>query len=182
MLKVMERGAERTREIVGSLHRYSAPDEQGSDSVDLLRCLEEAWSLIQDPGKSEIVVERQLVPLPMVRGHAGQLQQVLTNLLANAVFAMHEQTQRSGVVGLLQLRSAVHEQELLLEIRDNGIGMSPEVRRRLFEPFFSTKDVAHGTGLGLAIAHGIIRRHHGRILVESQPGVGTKFSIYLPIT
>jgi two-component system NtrC family sensor kinase len=83
---------------------------------------------------------------------------------------------------MLQLRSAVHEQELLLEIRDNGIGMSPEVRRRLFEPFFSTKDVAHGTGLGLAIAHGIIRRHHGRILVESQPGVGTKFSIYLPIT
>ena len=182
MLKVMERGAERTREIVGSLHRYSAPDEHGSDAVDLLRCLEEAWSLIQDPGKAEILVERQLVPLPMVRGHAGQLQQVLTNLLANAVFAMHEQTRRSGVVGMLQLRSAVHEQELLLEIRDNGIGMSPEVRRRLFEPFFSTKDVAHGTGLGLAIAHGIIRRHHGRILVESQPGVGTKFSIYLPIT
>ena len=58
--------------------------------------------------------------------------------------------------------------------------MTDEGRRRLFEPFFSTKDVAHGTGLGLAIAHGILRSHHGRITVESQPLCGTTFTIYLP--
>jgi len=182
MLKVIERGAERTREIVRSLHRYSVPDEIGSEEVDLLRCLEEAWLLCQDPRKSEVVVERELSPLPPTRGHAGQLQQVLTNLLANAVFALHERRQREpgAPQSTLRLRSAVVAEELLLEITDNGIGMSDEVRRRLFEPFFSTKDVAHGTGLGLAIAHGIIGRHHGRMVVESQPSGGSTFTIYLP--
>jgi len=176
MLKVMQRGAERTREIVSSLHRYSAEGEQVSDEVDLLRCLDDALELL--PGKSELRIVRELVPLHPVRGHAGQLQQVLVNLLDNARFAM---TQRPDIEPTLTLRSFVLADEVVLEVTDNGIGMSEEVRRRLFEPFFTTKDSAHGTGLGLAIAHGIIRQHHGRIVVRSQPGQGSTLSLQLPI-
>lgn len=176
MLKVMERGAERTRAIAVGLHRYSAEGERASDEVDLLRCLEDALQLL--PGLSELRMVRALSPLPPVRGHAGQLQQVLANLLDNARFAM---TQRADVDPTLTLRSRVLDGEVVLEVADNGIGMSEEVRRRLFEPFFTTKDIAHGTGLGLAIAHGIIRQHHGRIVVSSQPGQGSTFALHLPL-
>ncbi len=177
MLKVMERGAERTREIVSSLHRYSAEGEQVSDEVDLLRCLDDALQLL--PELSELRQVRELAPLPKVRGHAGPLQQVLANLLDNARFAM---TQRTDMEPTLTLRSRVLADEVMLEVTDNGVGMSEEVRRRLFEPFFTTKDSAHGTGLGLAIAHGIIRQHHGRIVVSSQPGQGSTFALFLPLS
>ncbi|HND09760.1 MAG TPA: ATP-binding protein [Pseudomonadota bacterium] len=182
MLQVIERGTLRTRDIVRSLHRYSVSDAVMADSVQLADCLREAWTLCQGPGKQQVLVDWQLAELPPLSGHAGQLQQVLTNLLANAVFALHERAQQdpSAPVPKLVLRTEQIGGEQIVAITDNGIGMTSEVRRRLFEPFFSTKDVAHGTGLGLAIAHGIIRAHQGRISVESQPNQGTTFTICLP--
>ncbi len=182
MMQVIERGAYRTRDIVRSLHHYSAAEPVGAETVVLAPCLREAFSLCQGPGKEQVVVDWDLAELPPLCGHAGQLQQVLTNVLANAVFALHERQKRdpSAPVPRIQIRTAQVGSEQRISISDNGIGMTAEVRRRLFEPFFSTKDVAHGTGLGLAIAHGILRSHHGRITVESQPLCGTTFTIYLP--
>ncbi len=182
MMQVIERGAYRTRDIVRSLHHYSASEPVGDDAVALGPCLREALSLCQGPGKDQVAIDWDLAALPPLRGHAGQLQQVMTNLLANAVFALHERQKRdpSAPPPRIQIRTAQAGREQLVVISDNGIGMTAEVRRRLFEPFFSTKDAAHGTGLGLAIVHGILRSHQGRITVESQPLAGTTFTVYLP--
>lgn len=116
-----------------------------------------------------------------VSADPGQLQQVLTNLVVNAIHA----SQDGGVVEIETGTLAVEQPEgpekyAFLRVTDHGIGMTPEVRSRIFEPFFTTKDVGQGTGLGLSVAHGIIEEHAGFIDVESREGVGSVFTIRLP--
>jgi signal transduction histidine kinase len=102
-----------------------------------------------------------------------QLEQVLLNLLSNAVDAMPRG-------GRIRIRLEREAGRVVLEIADEGCGIAPEILDRIFDPFFSTKDIGKGTGLGLAISYGIIKDHGGDILVRSQPGQGTTFTILLP--
>jgi signal transduction histidine kinase len=108
-----------------------------------------------------------------------QLSQVLLNLLVNAVQAIKAGPRPQG--GRIRVATRGLGAEMLIEIADTGCGIDPQVRCRLFEPFFTTKAVGEGTGLGLSIAHGIITGHGGRIEVESQPGEGSCFRIFLPL-
>jgi two-component system, NtrC family, sensor kinase len=112
--------------------------------------------------------------MPLLAGDAGQLTQVLVNLVVNAVQAMP-----SG--GRLLVRTQVHEDHVICIVEDTGVGMTEEVRSRLFLPFFTTKEVNQGTGLGLPVVHGIVTAHGGTIEVTSAPGAGTTFTIRLPI-
>lgn len=119
-----------------------------------------------------------------------QLEQVLMNICLNARDAMPN----GGCLDIsTQLVEVTEGQQhmapyllpgayVLVRIRDTGIGMDEQIQARLFEPFFTTKDVGHGTGLGLSVVYGIIKQHHGTIRVESQPGQGSKFSLYFPAT
>jgi two-component system, NtrC family, sensor kinase len=107
-----------------------------------------------------------------VNADAGQLQQVLTNLIVNAV-------QASAAGGAVQIETGSDEQGAYLRVSDRGVGIAPEALPRIFEPFFTTKDVGQGTGLGLAVAHGIVEEHGGRIEVESAPGDGARFTVRL---
>jgi len=109
----------------------------------------------------------------VVVGDADQLEQVLLNLLSNAVDAMPRG-------GRIRIRLDREEARVAVEIADEGCGIAPEIVGRIFDPFFSTKDIGKGTGLGLAISYGIIKDHGGDILVRSQPGLGTTFTIHLP--
>jgi signal transduction histidine kinase len=152
MLTVIARGAERTREIVRSLHRYAAEEEPGGDEVELLGCLEAAWSLCQDPSRVAITVERELAPLPLWRGHGGQLTQVLTNVLANAVFALEKRRQSdpSAPPSVLRLRTAVVEQRAAggserQRHRHDGRGAAAPVRAVLFDQGCGAW---HGAGAG----------------------------------
>ena len=113
---------------------------------------------------------------------ASQIKQVLLNLVLNARDAMPKGGQLSICTSMYHNGdSDKHDAEwVMLEIRDTGIGMSEEVRTRLFEPFFTTKEEGKGTGLGLATVHGIVHQHGGRILVESEPGIGSSFKVLLP--
>ena len=120
-----------------------------------------------------IAVQTDLGQIPVINGNAGELRDALTNLLFNAVDSLPQG-------GTITIRTAVAEQYVRLEVADTGAGMSPEVQAHCFEPFFSTKG-DHGTGLGLALVHGIIRRHDGLIAVESDPGIGTTFTIQFPL-
>ena len=112
--------------------------------------------------------------LPTVNADEGQLQQAIIALATNAIDAM-----KSG--GILTLRAFSDQNRVVIEIQDTGHGIAPEDVSKIFEPFFTTKEVGKGTGLGLAVCYGIISEHGGRLSVRSNVGIGTTFSIFLPI-
>ena len=111
--------------------------------------------------------------LPTVLGDEGQLQQAVVALATNAIDAMPDG-------GTLTLRAAVSGPNVIVQIKDTGVGISPENLTKIFDPFFTTKDVGRGTGLGLAVCYGIVSEHGGRLDVRSAVGVGTTFTISLP--
>ena len=118
---------------------------------------------------------RQLSPdLPQITADASQLRQVFVNLVVNAIHAMP-----SG--GTLKITTRASDDRVVLSVEDTGSGMSQQVQKEIFIPFFTTKDVNEGTGLGLPVVHGIVTSHGGTINVESTPGRGARFDIELPV-
>ena len=112
--------------------------------------------------------------LPLLRCYAGQLSQVVMNLIVNAGQAIEEK-------GDIWIKTYTEEENLMIEIKDNGPGIPKENIEKLFDPFFTTKPVGEGTGLGLSISYGVIKKHGGKILVESEVGRGTTFTLQLPL-
>jgi PAS domain S-box-containing protein len=125
-----------------------------------------------------VVIEQKHEPELVVPCDPTQISQVILNLLVNAFQAI-ESTKREG--GRIAIRTERQHEELLVEIADNGCGVQPENLSRLFDPFFTTKEVGEGTGLGLSITHQLVTAHGGRIDVDSQPGQGSCFRVYLPL-
>ncbi len=121
-----------------------------------------------------MTVYRDYQPIPLlVDSFGSELNQVWTNLIDNAIDAM------SGK-GELRVRTYREDDCVVVEIRDNGPGISPEVQSRMFEPFFTTKDVGEGTGLGLDTVQRIVKKHRGNVQVQSRPG-DTRFQVWLPL-
>lgn len=167
---------ERLIEIVQRMLDFYRPSRGGVKSADLNRVVGEVLALAQKRFQhSRIEVHTDLQPdLPEISLVPDQISQVLLNLVINAIEALP-----SG--GDLWIKTALSDGggEVLLSVRDNGLGMSSEQIAHLFEPFYTTK--SEGTGLGLAISYGIIERHGGAIEVSSQPGEGTTFVVRLPV-
>jgi signal transduction histidine kinase len=122
--------------------------------------------------KAEVV--REFGELPLVECVAAQLNQVFLNLLVNAAQAIRER-------GVITIRTGCDGERVWLAFSDSGCGIAPEVVPRIFEPFFTTKPVGSGTGLGLSLSYGIVQRHGGRLEVDSRPGEGATFTIWLPL-
>jgi signal transduction histidine kinase len=112
----------------------------------------------------------------MVECSPSQIDQVFLNLIVHAAQAMPE-----GKLGHIQIRSDCDEEKVWIEIEDNGQGMPPAVLEKIFDPFFTTKGPGKGTGLGLSVSRSIIQQHGGKLEVHSTVGVGTTFTITLPI-
>jgi signal transduction histidine kinase len=176
MLRVIQRGARRTKEIVQALHNYSRGDDDRLVDVDLHRGLDESLDLLRHHLRHGITVERAYGEVGRVRGYAGQLHQVFMNLLTNAAQALGEQ-ERGGVI---KIETGKTGEKVVITVADDGPGIPRDVLPRIFDPFFTTKDVGQGSGLGLSIVHGIIERHGGTISVDSELGKGTKFTVTLP--
>ena len=166
--------AGRISELVGAMKDYSHLDKAPLAEIDIHEGLESTLVIFGHKLKEGVTVVRDYDrTLPTICARGGELNQVWTNIIHNAVDAM-------GGKGTLTIRTARDHDRILVEIRDTGPGIPPELQRRIFEPFFTTKDVGHGTGLGLDISHRIVvRRHHGDIRVESEPG-DTRFLVWLP--
>ncbi|MBI4878087.1 MAG: GAF domain-containing protein [Planctomycetes bacterium] len=120
------------------------------------------------------LVRRLQADLPLITADAGQLNQVLANLMVNAIQAMPDG-------GTLAVETRALGADVALLVEDTGVGMTEEVKKQIFVPFFTTKDLNEGTGLGLPVVHGIVSAHGGRIDVTTQPGAGTTFEIRLPL-
>ncbi len=166
-------GARRIKEIVQSLRSFSREDEGTPQIVDLNTELESTLRMVWNELKYKCEVKRDFGELPSVTCYPTQINQVFTNLLVNAAQAIETR-------GVIRIRTSPRQHEVVVEISDTGKGMSRETLARLFTPFFTTKPRGQGTGLGLSISRDIVTRHGGRIDVQSEPGRGTTFTVYLP--
>lgn len=175
MIRVVNRGAQRTKAIVQALHNYSRTDDERVVDFDLNLGLDDSLELLRHLLKQHINVERDYGSVGRIRGHAGQLNQVFMNLLTNAAQAL------AGVEGAtIRIQTRGLDDAVVIRISDNGPGIPPEVLPRIWDPFFTTKDVGEGTGLGLSIVHELVERHGGSIQVESRLASGTTFVVVLP--
>lgn len=174
-LKVIEEEIHRMNEIVDQFLRFAKPAPPFFEKTDVLSIVEETLQLLRlQAEKQRIAVEREFQALPMILIDPEQMKQAMLNLLLNAIQAMPE-----GGLLTLKGRNSEEGQWIHLSIQDSGMGISGEDIDKLFDPFFSTKE--GGIGLGLSITHRIIDQHHGKIEVESSPGMGTLFTVWLPI-
>ena len=166
----------RASEIVNSLLNFSRTKGTSFAAVEMNKIISETLLLLDHQLKTaQVSVETHLEPgLPFVHGNADKLQQVFLNLFLNAKDAMPEG-------GQLRVTSWTEESRVRIEIRDTGVGISPDHLRRIFDPFFTTKGPGRGTGLGLAVSYGIIHEHSGKITAESRPGLGTRFELEFPV-
>ena len=166
----------RISELVGAIKEYSYMDQAPIQEVDVHRGLENTLLIFKHKlkNKSINVVRDYAEGLPRITAYGSELNQVWTNLIDNAIDAMTKG-------GELKIHTKHEPTDLLVEIRDNGAGIPPEVQTRIFEPFYTTKPVGEGTGLGLDAVLRIVRKHHGNIRVESRPG-DTCFQVRLPFT
>jgi len=164
------------REIIKKLLLFARQTPPFRGPVNLNQVIVGAIDLFRHHFEKEgIELACALCPeMPLLAGDAGQLTQVLVNLVVNAVQAMPDG-------GRLLVRTEVHDGQVVCIVEDTGVGMTEEVQSRLFLPFFTTKEVNQGTGLGLPVVHGIVTAHGGTIEVTSAPGAGTTFTIRLPI-
>ena len=167
-------GVRRVNSIVADLRRFARGDVETPVEFELNSEVTSAIRLSRGEQKDQRRLEVELGELPSLLGQPRQICQVALNLLVNALQALPPQG------GVVRVSTRVERDEVVLEVRDTGVGMSAEVLKSLFQPFFTTKPVGEGTGLGLAVAYGIITGHGGRIDVESAPGVGTCITVRLP--
>jgi signal transduction histidine kinase len=175
MVRVVQSGAQRTKAIVSALHNYSRTDDDKLVDFDVDRSLSDSLELLRHLLRNNITVDKQYGAVGKVRGHAGQIGQVFMNLLTNAAQAVSGQDDAR-----LTIVTSGDAQQVRIDIRDNGPGIPSEVLPRIWDPFFTTKDVGEGTGLGLSIVHELVERHGGTIEVETEIGKGTGFVIRLP--
>ena len=166
-------GAERVTKIVRDLKSFSRVDVPEQEPVALNDCLENALTICYHELKYVATIRKEYEPMPEIFSHPGQLNQVFLNLLVNAGQAIVP-------MGEIVLRSWHDAAFVYASVGDTGSGMSEEIMDRIFDPFYTTKDVGVGTGLGLSISYEIIKSHQGELLVESAVGVGTTFTVKLP--
>jgi len=169
-------GAERTRDIVDSLKRFSALDRDERQTFNLTEVIERSVHWVAKAASDRFRVDLRLPEGITVVGSPGQMQQVLMNLVQNAWDATADQPEP-------QLRITARRAGDRIEVcfQDNGPGIAPEHLAHLFEPFFSTKAVGKGTGLGLAISYGIVERHGGTLTAANHPEGGALFRLTLPL-
>ncbi len=174
MINETQEGLQRVKKIVTDLMLFSRTNESGFESFDVRLGLESTLNIAWHELKYKAEINNQLSDIPQIECIPSQLNQVFMNLLINASQAISER-------GTITLRTQRDGDWVIIEIEDNGCGIAAEDISRLFDPFYTTKEVGFGTGLGLSVSYSIIQKHSGQITVQSKLGSGSCFSIRLPI-
>ena len=168
-------GLKRIQQIVCDLRDFARLDESDRHEVDLNDGIVSTVNIIAGRARSKrVVIQQRLGTLPHVSCHPAKINQVVMNLLANAIDAC-------PVGGRVEIASRLNGSGVEIEVSDNGPGIPPDIAGRIFDPFFTTKPVGEGTGLGLSISYGIVRDHGGSMDVRSSPGEGATFTVRLPL-
>ena len=174
LLNEIESSAARISDLVLAIKEYTYMDQSPVQNVDIVKGLESTLTILNHKLKKGVTVTREYPKIPLlVDSFGSELNQVWTNIIDNAIDAM-------GGKGELRVKTYRSDSCVVVEIGDNGPGISPEVQTHIFEPFFTTKGVGEGTGLGLDTVQRIVKKHRGSIQVNSKPG-DTVFQVWLPI-
>ena len=169
-------GAQRISDIVRNLRTFSRLDEAAFSKTNIHEGINSTVRLLSRYySAGNIKLRRDYADLPLIDAFGGQLNQVWLNLLVNAAQAVGTDN------GEVAIETLIEKEFVSVKISDTGDGIAPEHLNRIFEPFYTTKTVGEGSGLGLSISFGIIAQHGGTIEVESDPNVGTSFTVRLPI-
>jgi signal transduction histidine kinase len=175
LLDEIESSTARISDLVLAIKEYTYMDQAPVQNVDIVKSLETTLTILNHKLKRGVTVQREYQRMPLlVNSFGSELNQVWTNIIDNAIDAM-------GGKGELRVRTYRDDTCVVVEIGDNGPGISPEVQTHIFEPFFTTKGVGEGTGLGLDTVQRIVKKHRGTIEVTSKPG-DTLFRVWLPLS
>jgi signal transduction histidine kinase len=174
LVNEIESSTARISDLVKAIKEYTYMDQTPLQNVDIVKSLETTLTILNHKLKQGVTVKRDYAKLPLlVNSFGSELNQVWTNIIVNAIEAMHGK-------GELSVRTYRQDNCVVVEIGDNGPGIVPNVLPHIFEPFFTTKGVGEGTGLGLDTVLRIVKKHRGDIQVSSKPGA-TIFQVWLPV-
>ena len=173
LLHEIESSTARISDLVRAIKEYTYMDQSPVQNVDIVKSLETTLTILHHKLKQGVDVKRDYQPVLLVNSFGSELNQVWTNIIDNAIDAMHGK-------GELRVRTYREDGSAVIEIGDNGPGIPADVQPHIFEPFFTTKGVGQGTGLGLDTVQRIVKKHRGNIQVTSKPG-DTRFQVWLPL-
>jgi len=176
LIQSCEEGSHRAKEIVIGLRNFSRADEEKTQAFDVNKGIDSTLKLLAGEIKNKIKLVKDYHELPMVNCNVNQMKQVFMNILSNAAQAISDE-------GEIKIKTHYKSEakRVRIEISDTGSGIEKENIEKIFDPFYTTKSVGQGTGLGLSISYGIVKSHGGTIEVSSKVGVGTTFTIDLPV-
>ncbi|MEW6582515.1 MAG: ATP-binding protein [Actinomycetota bacterium] len=177
-------GAERVSEIVRAMKEFAHPQEAEQAVADLNHAIQSTLTVARNELKYVADVETDLQPIPPVTCHIGDVNQVVLNLLVNAAHAITEAIEDAepGTRGVIRVSTSAEDGVVTISVSDTGKGIPEDIQGRIYDPFFTTKEVGRGTGQGLAISRTIVvEKHGGAIDFDTTPGVGTTFHVRLPV-
>ncbi|MGI8636150.1 MAG: sensor histidine kinase, partial [Segetibacter sp.] len=172
LMKGIENGAERTAEIVRGLRTFSRLDESVIKTVDIHEGIDSTLILLRSNVPANLTIVKEYNVDGDIECYPGKLNQVFMNILSNAIHAIKSKPEMTADEKIIISTSQLSEHQIVIKIKDSGKGMSKETKQKIYDPFFTTKDVGEGTGLGLAIVFKIIQEHSGKIEVISEEGKG----------
>jgi len=174
LISSIKNGTKRTTEIVKGLRTFSRMDEDTLKMADIHEGLDSTLILLHNKYKNRINIIKNYGQIPLIECYPGPLNQVFMNILSNAIDAIDDK-------GTITISTSIKAGIVHISIKDTGRGIHENLKEKIFEPFYTTKEVGRGTGLGLSISHGIIEKHKGAIDFKSEPGKGSEFIVSLPI-
>ncbi|MFA6151869.1 MAG: 7TM diverse intracellular signaling domain-containing protein [Chitinophagaceae bacterium] len=181
LLDGIDEGSSRTAEIVKGLRIFSRVDEHDLKRANVNEGIDSTLIIVNNQLNSAIeIVKDYSETIPAIECYPGKLNQVFLNIISNAIYAVKKQHGENRT-GKINISTRAVNENVIIKIGDNGIGMDEATIKNIFEPFYTTKEVGEGTGLGLSIVFNTIKKHNGKISVESEPGTGTTFTIEIPI-
>ncbi len=174
LLRESESGVERIVNIVNDLKTFTRSDKNVIEPTNLHQVMDSVINIVWNELKYKAELKKEYSDIPLVNCNGQQLSQVFMNMLVNAAQAIETK-------GTITVKTYAKQDQVFVEIVDTGKGIRKEIVDKIYDPFFTTKEVGKGTGLGLSISYDIIKKHHGKIEVESEVGKSTRFIISLPV-
>jgi len=181
ILRDVEEGINHVKTIVSDLRMFTHPETESRDQVEIADVIGSALRFLSNEWKDQVLIEQNLAPHQTVWANKNKLIHVIVNLLQNSLDALKTKKFPEGEKPSIRIEGRVANNRSIISVRDNGPGIGDEHLDKIFDPFYTTKDVGEGMGLGLSICYRIVQECDGRISVNTEPGKFCEFTLEFPI-